>query len=257
MDYRTARRSLLCLFTSLAAAAAARGEQIVELQSRPGVKQPYLLLDKPGETYKVAVLYFPGYGQELDLASSGLARFKGNFFANNWRKSQLGIVTAIIDPPSDLEGLFTYDFRTSQRHMTDIAAIMRDLRARFPGIRIFLIGISSGTISAAFAGKQLGNQLAGVVLMSTILSLRDFDFSSIKIPVLFVHHVDDECGGTPYDNAKRLAGDLPFVSVHGGDPPASGPCGPESAHTYFGKRRETVSAITNWMFRRPFPREVR
>jgi hypothetical protein len=87
--------------------------------------------------------------------------------------------------------------------------------------------------------------------------LSGFDFSTIKIPLLFVHHVSDQCGSTPYGDAARLADRYPLVSVFGGRAPESGPCDPFSAHGYFGKESETVEEIVNWMLKKPFREEVR
>ena len=259
MLIRMAYRGALCLFLGLTVSAA-HGQRIVKLDSRPGVEQYYLLLNQPGVTYKAAIIFFPGAGQELHLATDGIATYQeqgGNFLAGTWQRTNSDIVVAIMDPPSDTDGTFTYDFRTDDRHVEDIAAVMRDLKARFPGIRIYLVGSSNGTISATYAGLRLGNRLAGIVLMSSVRWLRIFDFSSIRVPVLFVHDVDDECFGTPYAAAERLARDFALISVSGGDPPESGPCGPRSAHTFFGKRKEIAIAIARWIFGRPFPRRIR
>lgn len=254
-----ARRGALFLLTSFFAVGGTHGEQIIQLDSRPGVKQPYLLVDEPGKTYQAAVIYFPGYGQELELATNGLALFeaRGNFLAKSWGNSDAKIVVAIADPPSDLGDRFTTDFRRDERHATDVSSIVRDLKRRFPGIKIFLAGISTGTISAAYAGSRLGDQLAGVILMSSMLSLRKFDLSSIHAPVLFVHSMNDECVVTPYENAKQLASGFTLISVNSSGSPGSEPCGTDSAHTFFGKRGQTATAIANWMFGRRFPREVR
>ena len=87
--------------------------------------------------------------------------------------------------------------------------------------------------------------------------LSRFDFATVKVPVLFVHHVGDQCGVTPYGDAARLADKYPLISVFGGRAPESGPCDPFSAHGYFGKESETVEQIANWMLKKPFGEEIR
>jgi len=177
----------------------------------------------------------------------------------------------IVDAPSDYQsgGGMSDDFRLGTDHFTDISAVIVDIAKRFPGPPIFLIGTSRGTISAAALGTRLGSQLAGVVLTSTVFrqssgragesgrGLSRFDFETIKIPVLFVHHVSDQCGVTPYGDAARLADKYPLISVFGGRPPESGPCDSLSAHGYLGKEPETVEQIVNWMLKKPFIEEVR
>ena len=46
-------------------------------------------------------------------------------------------------------------------------------------------------------------------------------------------------------------------AVSGGLPPESGPCEPLSAHGYFGRERETVGAIAQWMSGRPHSADIR
>ena len=129
---------------------------------------------------------------------------------------------------------------------------------------LFLIGTSRGTVSAAILAVRFGQQVAGVILTSTVFratgprstepgpELSKFDFASIKIPVLFVHHVSDQCAATPYSDAQRLSDKFPLISVLGGLPPKSGPCDPFSYHGYYGKESDTIEAIVNWMMKKPF-----
>ena len=106
-----------------------------------------------------------------------------------------------------------------------------DLGKRFPGLPLFLIGTSRGTISAAALGARFGSGLSGVVLTSTMFraagarsnepgpGLSRFDFTTVKVPVLFVHHVSDQCTLTPYGDVARLADKYPLISVFGGRAP--------------------------------------
>jgi pimeloyl-ACP methyl ester carboxylesterase len=174
-----------------------------------------------------------------------------------------------MDAPSDHQSSGITDaFRMGADHLTDISAVVADLGKRFPGLPIFLVGTSRGTISAAALGARLGSNSGGVVLSSTLfrssgrsgelkIGLSEFDFGTIKIPVLFVHHVSDQCRVTPYSDAARFADKYPLISVFGGRAPESGPCDPFSAHGYFGKESETVEEIVNWMLKKPFREEVR
>jgi hypothetical protein len=94
--------------------------------------------------------------------------------------------------------------------------------------------------------------MAGTVLTSSLFrasgrnskepgpGLSKFDFSTIQIPLLFVHHVSDQCQFTPYGDAARLSDKYPLISVFGGDPPTSGPCDAFSQHGYLGKESATI-----------------
>ena len=154
-------------------------------------------------------------------------------------------------------------FRLSEQHAEDIGKVADELKKRFPGVPLFLVGTSRGTISAASAGKRLGRGVDGVVLTATLFlpagkrpGLSGFDFSGIPVPVLFVHHVDDGCAYTPFASAKRLADRFPLISVAGGLPAQSPPCEAMAPHGFLGRERETVEAIVNWMLRRPYSNQI-
>lgn len=120
--------------------------------------------------------------------------------------------------------------------------------------------------SAAYLGHELGAEVAGIVLTSTMFgsgnlrrqapTLRGFDYGAIRTPLLFVHHGEDGCEHTPYAAAERLGARHDLVSVSGGKPPESGPCDPLDAHGFFGVEAPAVDAIAAWIFKRPFAKQV-
>jgi hypothetical protein len=78
-------------------------------------------------------------------------------------------------------------------------------------------------------------------------ALAGFDWSSVKMPLLLVHHEDDGC----------LARRFPLVKVSGGNPAQSGPCEPLSQHGFFGREAQAVDAMAAWMLGRPFAKDIR
>src|SRR5213075_744848 len=140
------------------------------------------------------------------------------------------IADAIVDAPSDrLPGGMNDEFRSGEQHAGDVRKIVADLHMRFPQAPIFLMGTSRGTISVAHLSISLADVVQGAILSSTVTvadrtspTLSAFDFASIKIPLLWVHHRDDSCRLSPYAGAQRAAHGGPFISVSGGDPPQSG-----------------------------------
>lgn len=262
------------LFVCLLLPSAPLGaQQIVTLATRPGVTQSYFLTSIPKNLQAIAIL-FPGSGGLINLRSeNGQPKFgQGNFLVRSRAEFvKRGVAAAIIDAPSDQQGGrgMTDEFRLGESHFTDISTVMDDLGKRFPGVPVFLIGTSRGTISAAILGVRLGPRTAGSILTSTMFrpaprksneagpGLSNFDFTTIKIPVLIAHHVSDQCESTPYSDAARLSDRYPLISVFGGASPQSGPCDAFSAHGYFGKEAETVEQIVNWMLKKPFREEVK
>ena len=237
-------------------------EEIVTVPTRDGVTQSFLLAaPADAKPAAVAVLFPGGWGSiRLRMEGGRIKLGEGNFLVRS-RKLFVdgGVAAAVMDAPSDEAQGMDDRFRLGDKHAADIAAVVAELKQRFDNAPVFLVGTSRGTISAAAAGRALGNSIAGVVLTSTMFvaarsgqGLSGFDFTTVRAPVLFAHHANDGCNVTPYRSAKALAGQFPLITVHGGDPPRSDPCEAFSYHGYLGKEPETVEAIVNWMQKKPY-----
>jgi len=248
-------------------------QETVTLPTRPGVTQSYFLTSKPKNLEAMAIL-FPGSGGLIQLRTdSGRVRFnQGNFLVRSRAEFvKRGVTAGIIDAPSDQQAGWgmSDEFRRGDLHVTDISAVAGDMTKRFPGTPLFLVGTSRGSVSAAALGARLTGQIAGVILTATMFQpagrksnepgpgLSGFDFASIKAPVLFVHHVGDQCEVTPYSDAARLTDRYPLVTVFGGSAAQSGRCEAFSQHGFYGKEAETVAEIVNWMLKKPFRTEVK
>jgi predicted esterase len=253
--------------------AVASAQEIVTLATRNGVTQSYFLTSRPKNLQAIAIL-FPGSGGSINLRTeNGQAKFnQGNFLVRSRVEFvKRGVIAAIIDAPSDQQGGWgmSDEFRLGEQHFADISAVIEDLGKRFSGASLFLVGTSRGTISAASLGARLGERVTGVVLTSSMFrpaprkskepgpGLSKFEFATVKVPLLFVHHVSDQCESTQYSDAARLAEKYPLISVFGGSPPQSGPCDAFSQHGYLGKESETVEQIVNWMLKKPFEYQVK
>lgn len=248
-------------------------QEIVTLPTRPGVTQSYFLTSKPKDLQAVAVL-FPGSGGLIQLRSeNGQTKFdQGNFLVRSRAEFiKRGVIAAILDAPSDQQRNWgmTDEFRRGDLHFTDISAVVSDLGKRFPGVPLFLVGTSRGSVSVAALAARFDQRVSGAVLTSSMFraagrkakdsgpGLSGFDFASIKIPALVVHHVGDQCEFTPYSDAARLSDKFPLITIYGGASPQSGPCDAFSQHGYIGKESETVEEIVNWMLKKPFREEVK
>jgi hypothetical protein len=265
---------LLALVWLLHDSSTVRAQQeIVTLPTRAGVTQAYFLTSIP-KNLKAVALLFPGSGGLIQLRTeNGKPRFnQGNFLVRSRAEFiKRGVVAAILDAPSDQQGGWGMgdEFRLGDAHLTDISAVIEDLEKRFPRVPLFLVGTSRGTISAAALGAKLGQRAAGAVLTATMFrqaprnssepgpGLSRFDFHTIKVPLLFVHHVSDQCVATPYGEAARLSDKYPLISVFGGLPPQSGPCDAFSQHGFLGKESETVEEMVKWMLKKPISHEVK
>jgi alpha/beta superfamily hydrolase len=244
-------------------------QELVTVPTRSGVTETYLLIrNPPAATPKVVVVAFVGGFGVIGLAGKEVPIKFGpttNFLIRVRNDLvDADVAEVVVEAPSDnLPQGMSDDFRLGPDHLTDIRAVLADVKKRFPDAKVFLMGTSRGTISAAALAAKLGNEVQGTVLTTTVTNrdrhgqgLSTFNFASIKIPVLLVHHRDDGCPMSPYYNAERLSKSLPLISVSGGDPPQSGPCDPQSPHGFFGKDAAVAKAMKDWMFGREFPREI-
>jgi hypothetical protein len=256
----------LALFFILAFPAAA--QEVIPLQTRPGVTQTYFLTSAPKNTQAIAIL-FPGSGGYIQLRTeNGQPKFDGGNFLVRSRAEFVnrGVVAAIVDAPSDQQKNWgmTDEFRLSDKHLADVAAVVADVKKRFPDAPLFLVGTSRGTISAAAVGANLEPPPAGVILTATVFrqtargstqpgpGLSKFDWATIKVRLLFVHHGSDQCATTLYSDAYRLSEKYPLISVLGGKQSMSDPCDALSQHGFYGKESETVEEIVNWMLKKPY-----
>ncbi len=251
----------------LACAAPLHAQELVTLPTRPGVTLSFFIDNMDKVQPKAAALLLIGGGGNINLRlDNGQVRFGAQNFLPRSRREFIaeGILPVILDNPTDQQAGagMSDDFRASAAHTADLRAVIAEVKRRYPGLPVFLVGTSRSTISAAHQARALGGELAGVVISSSLYwlgrqpMLSAFDFASVKIPLLVVHHREDACPHTPYRDAARLAAAYPLVSVKGGKPPEPGPCEPLAPHGFYGKEAETVGAIAAWMLGRPTPKEI-
>jgi hypothetical protein len=246
---------------------AAHAQEIVTIPTRPGVTQSFFIAGMGERKAEAAALLFIGGGGGIRLRmEDGQPRFgAGNFLPRSRLEFiRNGILPVIMDNPSDQQtasGL-SDGFRESDAHATDVRATVAEVKRRYPGLPVFLVGTSRSTISMAYLSKRMGGEVDGFVLSSSMWrlgrgpALAAFDWRDAKAPLLFVHHREDACWATSYQDIPRGVAAHPLVSVKGGKPPESGPCDPLHAHGFYGKEPETVDAIAAWMLKKPFRKEI-
>lgn len=262
---------VLDLLCSLAPAAALASEEVLTIPTRSGITLSYLLVQDPSATPQIVVISFVGGYGDINLVRLFEQQTPAFGPTANWLiriRSLLAdadMADVIVDAPSDhLPQGMSDGFRQGTDHLADIRALIADIRMRFPHAKVYLLGTSRGTVSVAALAARLGDSVQGAILTSTTTkrdrmgpALSGFDFTSITIPVLLVHHRDDGCVTSPYWEASRLAKNFPLISVSGGNPPQTDACEPLSPHGFFGRDDLVVNAMKNWMLGRDFSREIR
>jgi hypothetical protein len=257
------------LATGFAACAAA--QEIVTLQTRPGVTQSFYLPDAGRRPPQALALLFVGGNGNIQLRGVGkdirfaaghfLARMRGEFTRNR-------VLPVLLDVPSDQQAKGIDDeFRRGPQHAVDVRAVLAELKKRYPGLPVFLVGGTKGTISVANLAAQLDREVAGAVFASALFYdagrpppplLLSFNFAALRVPVLLVHHVADDCPFSFYEEAQRLSQryGFPLIGVKGGHPPKGRPCEFLTPHGFYGQEARTADAIAGWMLHKPFAREV-
>jgi len=253
-------------------ALPAQAREVVTLQTRPGVSLSLFIAGMGRVQPRAVALLLIGDGGNINLRiQDGQVRFGQQNFLPRSRREFIaeGVLPVILDNPTDQQAAagMSDDFRASAAHAADMRAVVAEVKRRYPGLPVFVVGTSRSTLSAAHLGRALGGEISGIVLSSSLFytstgysalpALATFDWDSLKLPVLVVHHRADACRATPYRDAARLEARFPLVSVQGGKPPESGPCDPLAPHGFYGKEAETVAAIAAWMLGKPFAKDIR
>ncbi|MFH1236494.1 MAG: hypothetical protein V1685_06195 [Parcubacteria group bacterium] len=220
----------------------------------------------PLDPIAVLMLFIGGNGK-LNLAPGQQNTGSTNFVARTrYHSAAERYVVALVDAASDFLDLgsgLTGHRQPQQLHgdkyLLDLAAVMSDLRTRYPTLPLWAVGTSRGTIGAAVSAAYVAPSPDGIVLTSSLTGpsgvgdLQTVDLESIAVPALIVTHQDDECSATKPEDSKTLKHRFtssPRVQVlifNGGSAPLSAPCDPLAGHGFFGVEQKVIEAITKWI----------
>lgn len=274
----TARTPAVALVLFVAAAAAARAEIImrppppVEVEVRRGVTVKYLALS-PKTKPRNAVILFTGGNGLLKLQNNGAigTNHARNFLVRSRHKFvQQNLAVAVVDTPNQVA--IDGDVRLSAQYAQDMAQVIADVRTRLGG-RVWLVGTSAGTISAASIAARLPRiapppadnerRPDGIVLTATQTTLVrglcgrtvfNAQLSAVNVPALLAHHVADRCRCSPAKSAGKVLAalaDAPAkdsLTFSGGLPPVSPhPCFAMTPHGFLGIEDKVVAAVAAWV----------
>lgn len=231
--------------------AVARGDYTVSalVSHRDGVKN-----------YRHGIALFPGHPGILRLREEGgqvQYDLRGNFLVRSrrhWLDDET--LVAVIDAPSDQWSGFSQSFRETPRYGEDVAALLQGLGQRFGVAEWTAVGTSEGSISAFHAARMNPQLIRRAILSASVFlpsrhgpGLSGVDWKALKVPLLFVHHVDDPCRFTPYRSAEDLAGQTraPLTTVRGGGGARGNDCEAYTQHGFVGVEPETVAAMRAWV----------
>lgn len=254
----------LCLLVLICAdlARADPVRHVLDLQTRVGVslRISSLMPERP----KAAVILLAGGDGGLHIFPNGSTqRLSGNFLLRSQERFvQQGLGVVVVDAPSDRSRPpYLRGFRLTDEHAQDLAVVIR-WTAEKSGGKVWLVGTSRGTESAASIGLKLQGMpsLAGIVLTSSILVDREFPpvpalpLSSLRLPVLVVHHEKDSCRVTRFEDLGLLIQKLPInvphqVVVIRGGATQGDDCHGMAYHGFNGREDDVVREIADWIGR--------
>lgn len=248
-------RHLFAALIALCACAAHAEGGLFRVPTRDGITTTVFWESAPNAT--ATVLLFPGGGGGFGRVEDGkpgsqnfLVRSEAHFIAQ-------GFNVAIFGRPSDSQEL-DYADRIAEPHLTDIARVLTFVRDK-AAVPVWLVGTSRGTVSATAAAIRLGDQIAGLVLSSSVVSNKKpgavptQNLAAITVPVLVLHHSKDACpicdprGVPAILNGLTHAPVKKLIMVSGGENPTGNVCEALHWHGYVGMEQEAVAQIADWI----------
>ena len=236
-------------------------QEIITVTSRYDVSEgkeitlPCLLDTPEGTGITTILLVIPGGNGQINLRTKeGKIRHDVNtnpFIRSTALLHERSIGLAMPDVPSDRSKGINVTFRKGREHADDLKAVLKDLRARYPKVKIYLAASGSGAVSALFTSASLGRGVDGIILAGADSSqLHAYDHSAVKTPVLLLHHMADSCDGSPFIEAKEIADRYSFTLIpfSGGVPDRDkNPCSSRTRHGLFGLDGKIAETIAGWI----------
>jgi hypothetical protein len=258
-------------------AGAAWADQVITLDTRPGVKQSFLLIEPPGEV-KGVMMMFPGHEGVVNFVK-GEEGYQVNHDGGGFTVKRnaikifqsYGLVMALVAPPTDRERGMDTRFRSSNEHLADIRSVIGYLKAKY-NREPYLHGHCRSTFSPASITTLLKNEgIAGMILSSPRSTgghgaVMDYQAGMVSVPVLLVQHTQDPCPGTSYQNIQYVrkfyeqsSRKVDLILVTGGDiyrkREGASRC-QVGAHAFAGLEEETANAIAGWILGREYPQHI-
>lgn len=153
---------------------------------------------------KALVILLIGGGGVLNLSEQGFTPSQHTFVRalSEWGAYQIDAV--LMDTPFDLGDLRRGDLRDRPEHLARLQSVIHYYRTQTQ-LPIWIFGHSMGSSSVvhyANQGELALTQLTGLIVAGTVRTAQLQ--STVRLPVLAIHHRDDACGGTPLRASEQL-----------------------------------------------------
>jgi pimeloyl-ACP methyl ester carboxylesterase len=185
--------------------------QIFDVPHQADLPTRTLLVAVPNP--KALVLLFPGGGGMMRLKDDGSTRNRHTFVRSLDSWAQFQIDAVLVDTPYDLGDLKRGDLRGRGDHLERVSEVVQYYKNKTK-LPIWIFGHSMGTSTATYFANQLNdrsNSLAGIVIAGTVGTAGLSD--DVKFPVLAIHHINDQCAGTPPSVSENIISSRPKNTV--------------------------------------------
>jgi pimeloyl-ACP methyl ester carboxylesterase len=224
---------------------------------------------------KAILILLPGGHGRLKMVKGKPTQLTGNFLVKERRNFvRTYFITALMDAAADLQDppfLFG-NYRRTKAHGEDVRAAIETLAARYSNKPIFVLGMSSGATGAANAAYWIGpSKIKGVVLLSAPTKPNDngvawvanslppaganaVPVGELTVPMLFVHHQDDQCDLSPHAAVDSLVAtlvaagkDAKLVTITEGPQDANECESGLGHHSFQDKAPQVITSILSWV----------
>lgn len=243
-------------------------EEMVEIQIDGGVQRAVFSRREGQKEESKLLVLLPGYPSVVrpEMANGVMvgSPLMGNFLIRARRHLVTDqTMTLLVDCHSRAGDLCKPEYQFSVERYRHVKAVIEAAKAKLPAIKeVYLISTSMGSISSAFLALQGQGEFAGVIHTASIdptaprsyVQLNKFDYSAIKIPQAFIHHVEDPCQVTQYSYFRTVAEryKVPLISVSGGSDFRGPPCQAFSQHGFRGKEITVMQHILKMLNTSPW-----
>ena len=226
-------------------------EELVEVQIDGGVQRAVISLRQGKLDGTKLLVLLPGYPSvvrpEMGNGVMMNSPLLGNFLIRARRHLVTDqVVTLLVDCHTKVGDICRPEYQSSKERYEHVKAVVNAARVKLPAIKeVYLLSTSMGSISSAFIALNGQKEFAGVIHTASVdptapksyVQLKDFDYSAIKTPQAFIHHVEDPCSMTPYGYFQFISEKykVPLISVSGGSDFQGAPCMAFTQHGFRGK----------------------
>jgi len=131
-----------------------------------------------------------------------------------------------------------------------IRSIVQALEKDYPGIKIYIAGISRSTRNTMSLSKDIDGEVAGFIHTSSMGdSVHSFNTERLVSKNVFIHNKDDTCKGTPYSSVQYSAEryNTKLITLDGGNDYELFACGPFTTHGFYRAEIKLFNAIVEWI----------